>query len=152
MLTLLPIITLIVNVALAALQSAGIVTPAITSLTTSLESTILPLVTNLSAGNSSTSDVLAVLGALSGVIATLKAQTGLNPTLLSQLNTLDTAVTAALAAYVQGGKGIDLSVLTPIPLVPVGEASVVADSPAPAPAPAAAAPPFAATTEAPAGA
>ncbi len=87
--------------------------------------------------------MLAVLGALSGVIATLKAQTGLNPTLLSQLNTLDQAVTAALAAYVQGGKGIDLSVLTPIPLVPV---DAVAAPVVPS------APPFAATAEAPAGA
>jgi hypothetical protein len=114
MTTLLPFISLLVNVVMAALQSAGVTSPAITSLVTSLESTVVPLIANLTAGNSKTSDVLAVLGALSGVIATLKAQTGLNPTVLTQLNTLDEAVTAALAAFVQAGKGLDLTVLTPI--------------------------------------
>lgn len=114
MLTLLPFITLLVNVVLAALQSAGVTSPVITSLITSLESTVVPLVTNLKSGTSSTSDVLAVLGALSGVITTLKAQTGIAPTLLAQLNVLDESVSAALAAYVTAGKQIDLSVLTPI--------------------------------------
>jgi hypothetical protein len=111
MLTLLPLIAMIVNVALTALQTSGIVSPSITSLISSLEGTVLPMVQNLSAGTSTTSDVLAVLGGLSGVIATLKAQTGINPEVLTQLNTLDAAVTAALAAYVQAGKGIDLTVL-----------------------------------------
>ena len=115
MLTLLPLVTLIVNVALTALQAAGVTTPSITGLITSLESTVTPLIANLTAGNSKTSDVLAVLGALSGVITTLKNQTGISPALLTQLNDLDQAVTAALAAYVTAGKGIDLSVLTPIP-------------------------------------
>lgn len=117
MLTLLPLISLIANVALTALQAAGVTSPSITALITSLESTVLPLIQNLTTGNSTTSDVLAVLGALSGVIATLKAQTGVSATVLSQLNTLDLAVTAALAAYVTAEKGIDLTTLTPLPQV-----------------------------------
>jgi hypothetical protein len=117
MLTLIPLISLVVNVALAALQAAGVTSPAITGLITSLEGTVVPLISNLSSGASKTSDVLAVLGALSGVIATLKAQTGISPTILGQLNTLDLAVTAALAAYVQAGKGIDTSTLTQLPTV-----------------------------------
>jgi hypothetical protein len=111
MLTLLPLITMLVNVAMVALQAAGVTTPGVSGLVTSLEGTVLPLFANLSAGKSKTSDVLAVLGALSGVITTLKQQTGLDPKLLTQLNALDTDVQAALAAYVQAGKGIDLTTL-----------------------------------------
>jgi hypothetical protein len=117
MLALLPLITLIINVAMAALQAAGISNASTSGLITSLESTVLPLIANLSNGQSKTADVLAVLGALSGVIATLKAQTGLAPAILAQINTLDEAVQSGLAAYVQAGNGIDLSILTPIAVI-----------------------------------
>jgi hypothetical protein len=117
MLALLPLITLIVNVAMAALQAAGITNASTSGLVTSLEATVLPLIANLASGQSKTADVLAVLGALSGVIATIQAQTGLDPAVLAQVKTLDAAVQSGLSAYVQAGKGIDLSVLTPIAAV-----------------------------------
>ncbi|MEO7027806.1 MAG: hypothetical protein ABI147_00190 [Acidobacteriaceae bacterium] len=117
MLALLPLITLIVNVSMTALQAAGITNASTSGLITSLESTVLPLISNLSSGQSKTADVLAVLGGLSGVIATLKTQTGLDPAILAQVKTLDEAVQAGLAAYVQAGKGVDLSVLVPIAAV-----------------------------------
>jgi hypothetical protein len=112
MLALLPLITLIINVSMAALQAAGITNASTSGLITSLEATVLPLIANLASGQSKTADVLAVLGALSGVIATIQAQAGLDPAVLAQVKTLDEAVQAGLAAYVQAGKGVDLTVLT----------------------------------------
>lgn len=114
MLSILPFIQLLSNVILVALQAAGVTSPSITALINSLEGTIIPLITNLSTGTSSTSDTLAVLGALSGVLATLQKQTGIAPELLSQINALDQAVEAAIVAFLQAQKGIDLTVLTPI--------------------------------------
>jgi hypothetical protein len=114
MLTLIPIITTLVNVLLAALQADGIVSPSISSLVTGLESIIAPLVSKLSSGSGTTSDVLAVLGALSGAITVLKSNTSISGTVLAQINDLDEAVSAALAAYVQAGVAVTPSTLTPI--------------------------------------
>lgn len=113
MLTFLPLLSLLSNVVMVVLQSAGVATPGISALVTSLESSVLPLIANLTAGNSKMSDVLAALGALSGVISTLQGS-GVSPELMDQLNLLDGSVKAALAAYVQSGKGIDLKALAPI--------------------------------------
>lgn len=114
MLSLVPFIQLLTNVVLVALQAAGVTSPAITALINSLEGTVVPLIANLSSGNSTSSDTLAVLGALSGVLATLQKQTGIAPTVLAQINALDQAVEAAIVAFLQAEKGVDLTVLTPI--------------------------------------
>jgi hypothetical protein len=115
MLTLVPFIQLLVNVVLATLQASGVTSPSITALATSLESSVVPLFDKLASGSDKTADTLAVLGALSGVLTTLRNQPGLDAKLLDQINVLDMAVSAGLAGYVQAGKGIDLSLLTPIP-------------------------------------
>ncbi len=111
------LVTLIINVVLTLLQAENITSPAITSLVNGLEGAVLPLLTNINSGTTVTSDVLAALGALSGVLGVLKLNTTLDPAVLAQVNALDASVQAALVAYVQGGKGIDLTVLTPIPPV-----------------------------------
>lgn len=111
------LVTLIVNVVLTALQSSGVTNSSTTALVTGLENAVLPLLSGLNSGASVTSDVLAVLGALTGVLGTLKQNTGLDPAILAQIDTLNASVQAALVAYVQAGKGVDLSVLTPIPAV-----------------------------------
>jgi hypothetical protein len=111
-LTLIPIISTLLNVLLSVLQANGVTTPAMTSLITSLGSVVTPLVEKLATGSGTTSDVLAVLGALSGVITTLKQNKSINPAVLTQLNDLDEAVDAALAAYIQAATNIDLTVLT----------------------------------------
>lgn len=117
MLTLVPFIQLLVNIVLTTLQASGVTSPSITSLVSSLEATVVPLVGNLANGQSRTADVLAVLGGLSGVLTTLRNQTGLDPKVLDQIDALTQSVNAGLAGYVQAGKGIDLSLLTPIPTV-----------------------------------
>lgn len=108
------IVSVLLQVVMSSLQAAGVTTPSITALITGIETAILPLFTNLGKGTSNLSDVLASLAALSGVISTLKATTGISPALLAQLNTLDTAVEAAISAYLTSQKGYDPTLLAPI--------------------------------------
>lgn len=111
---ILPLISIIASLVGSILQSRGVIGANTDNLITSLVSSAGTLFTNLQAGQSKAQDTLAVLGALSGVIVTLKATTGISETVLTSINGLDLDVQAALAAYVQSNKGIDLSVLTPI--------------------------------------
>jgi hypothetical protein len=66
-------------------------------------------------------DGLAVLAAASGVIAALRASHDTTnplqffpPELLTQIDNVDKDIQAALAAYVNAGKGLDLSLYAPI--------------------------------------
>lgn len=111
---ILSIISLLASVLGSVLESRGIIGANTDNLITSLVGSAGTLITNLQAGVSKSQDALAVLGALSGVIATLKATTGISADTLTQLDGLDLDVQKALAAYVQSAKGVDLSVLTPI--------------------------------------
>ncbi|CAN5951061.1 unnamed protein product [Sphagnum jensenii] len=108
------IIALLLPVLTTVLQNQGVIGSSTSNLITSLLSTITPLISNLQNGTSKVQDTLAVLGALTGVIASLKANTSLPAATLAEINQLDLDVQAALTAYVQSGKGVDLSVLTPI--------------------------------------
>ena len=114
----LPLIGLFANVALAAVGASGLISPATTKLITDLISGVTPLVGNLTSGATKLQDVLAVLAGLSSIIATLKADTGLPADKLALLNSLDGEVEAAIAAYIQSGKGYDATNYTPI--APVG--------------------------------
>ena len=73
---------------------------------------ISSLITNLKAGNSVTNDILASLAAAAGVIAVLKATTGLPADVLTQIDGVDKDVQAALAAYAQAGVGYDATLYT----------------------------------------
>lgn len=108
------IISLFANVAIVALQSAGVTTPAISTLISSLLASVAPLITGLATGQSKTQDLMTVLGTMSAVLGTLKAQTGLDPKILDQIDVLSQAVQAAAGAYITSKQGIDLSILTPI--------------------------------------
>lgn len=108
------IVGIFAQVALVALQTAGVLTPGTTTLITSLMGSVSPLITSLLSGQSKTQDLMAVLGTLSAVLATLKAQTNLDPKILTQIQTLDEGLQAAAAAFIASKAGVDLTVLTPI--------------------------------------
>lgn len=85
------------------------------TLTTSLLTPVENLIASLRSGQQSvTSEVLAALAAASGVIAVLKATTGLPADVLTQINGVDKDVQAALTAYAQAGAGFDASLYTQI--------------------------------------
>lgn len=112
---ILSLVSILGNVALIVLQNAGIAPAGTTALATALETAIQPLLAKLSSGgNTASSDVLAALGALSGVLQVLKSQTNLPANVLSEIEAHATAVQAALAAEVATAKGIDLSALAPV--------------------------------------
>lgn len=108
------IISLFANVALVALQSAGVTTPALNTLIASLLASVGPLIGGLASGQGKTQDLMTILGTMSSVLGVLKTQTGLPPAILAQLDTLSQAIQAAAGAYVTSKSGVNLSILTPI--------------------------------------
>lgn len=114
MLPFIPLIGLFANIVLQALGLGGVLTPQTTTTINGLIGGIVPLLGTLTSKQTTTSDVLAVLAGLSSIIATLKADTNLPQDKLALVQVYDSEVQAAILAYIQAGKGLDLSVFTPI--------------------------------------
>lgn len=70
------------------------------------------LIASLKAKSSVTNDILASLAAASGVIAVLKATTGLSPDVLTQIDGVDKDIQTALTEYAQAGTGYDATLYT----------------------------------------
>jgi hypothetical protein len=108
------LLELAANVTLTAIPA----TTAFVPLITGLEAGINPLLTSLTTGSSTTTDVLAGYGALIAVITTLKATTGIDPTVLAKLDEYLTAAqngtAAALAVATAGYNAAQLAPVTPI--------------------------------------
>lgn len=112
MLTL--ILTIIGTLVPTLLKNAGVIGANTQNLITGLLTPVETLFANLKAGSTKTSDYLASLAAISGVITVLKANTNLPAATLTEVNNLDLDVQAALAAYAQAGAGFDPSLYAPI--------------------------------------
>ncbi len=84
----------------------------ISNLVNSLLTPVEQLIANLKAGHGVTNDILATLAAASGIITVLKATTGLDPAILTQINGVDKDVQTALAAYAKAGTGYDATLYT----------------------------------------
>jgi hypothetical protein len=108
------LILLVVNAALAGLTSSGQVPSLVTSLVGALGPVIGNAIKSIQSGQGKLEDVVTALGALSGVIAVLKQQTGLNPEVLAQIDAYDQAVKAGIAGYLDSKSGVDLSKLGPV--------------------------------------
>ncbi len=111
------LILLVVNAALTGLTSSGQVPAVVTSLVSALGPVIGNAIKSIQSGNGKLQDVVTALGALSGVIAVLKQQTGLSPDLLSQIDAYDQAVKAGIAGYLDSKSGVDLTKLGPVTLI-----------------------------------
>ena len=92
------------------LQNSGIIGAGTTSLIANLLTPVEAMIANLKAGQSKATDALAVLAAMSGVIAVLKAKTSLPQAVLTQINNLDLDVQNALVFYARAEKGLDLTI------------------------------------------
>jgi basic membrane lipoprotein Med (substrate-binding protein (PBP1-ABC) superfamily) len=106
------LILLVVNAALAGL--GGRVPSSVTSLIQALGPVISNAIKSIQSGQGKLDDVVTALGALSGVIAVLKQQTGLDPEVLAQVDAYDQAVKAGIAGYLDSKSGVDLSKLGPV--------------------------------------
>ncbi|MHB8303616.1 MAG: hypothetical protein ACYDC6_12375 [Acidobacteriaceae bacterium] len=113
----LSLLTVLGNTTLLTLQTAGVVNPAVSALALTFEQTVMPLIANLSAGQSKLSDVLAVLAAVQGTLTTLRKQTGLSALQMDAIGLAEAMVTGGIDGYMVSQKGLDLASLSPIPLV-----------------------------------
>lgn len=111
------ILTIIGTLIPTILQNAGVIGASTNNLISSLLIPIEALIGNLKNSQNATQSGLAALGAAAGVIAVLKATTGLPADVLTQINSIDLDVQAALIAYVKAGSGFDISVYTVTPEV-----------------------------------
>lgn len=114
---ILTVIALIIQLLPGILQSAGVISPAMSKLISQLGAAVPGLITSLAQGKSVPDDVLALLKAFQSEIAALKASpTTLAPGALQMADSLDSALTSALAAYEDAGKKTDPSNLTDLPV------------------------------------
>lgn len=108
------LLLMVVNAAIGALSASGKIPANISSLITALSPVVGTAITALQSGQGKVADVVTALGSLSGVLAVLKAETGLDPAVLDQINVYDQVVQAGIAGYLDSKNGVDLSKLGPI--------------------------------------
>ena len=108
------VLTLLGTLIPTILQNSGVIGAGTNNLITSLIAPLESLFTSLKTGTTKTSDGLAALAAIQGVINVLKATTNLPPAVLTQIGNLDADVQAALTAYAVAGQGFDSSIYAPI--------------------------------------
>jgi hypothetical protein len=109
------ILMLIVQLLPGILSATGVVTPTLAALIGKLGASIPSLIANLSAGKGPTEDFMAVLAALKPEIAVLKDNTNLSPEDLALADSLDDAMTKALAGYADAEIKTDPNSLTDLP-------------------------------------
>lgn len=122
MLGIVGIIQLALSLVGGILQNKSVISANTDNLITQLSGLGGTLLTSITANKGTTtagiSDTMAALGTLSGVINTLKQNhTGMSADFLAYLDQADTSVNASLVAYVQSGKGFDVTMFAPVPLV-----------------------------------
>jgi len=103
------ILTILGTLVPTILQNAGVLGASTTTLISNLLGPVLTLIGNLKSGQSASQDGLAVLGAMAGVVAVLKANTNLPATVLTEVGNIDLDVQKALTAYVTAEGGLDLT-------------------------------------------
>lgn len=108
------LILMVVNAALAALGASGKIPANIAALIASLGPIVTSAITAIQGGNGKLADVVTALGSLSGVLAVLKAETGLDPAIVDQITVYDTAVQAGIAGFLDSKAGVDLTKLGPV--------------------------------------
>lgn len=118
MLGIVAIIQLALSLVGGILQNKGVISANTDNLITQLSglgsNLLAGVLANKDAPAAGINDTMAALGTLSGVIQTLKADTGLSKDFLAYLDQASASVNAALAAYVQSGKGFDVTMFAPV--------------------------------------
>ena len=110
----LDLLLMVINAALGSLASSGKIPQLAASLVGQLGPIITNAITAIKGGTGKVADVATALGALSGTIQILKAQTNLDPTVLTEIAVYDEAIQAGIASYLDAKSGVDLTKLGPI--------------------------------------
>lgn len=113
---ILSIILAIAPVVLQSLSGTKLLPTNIGTLIQTALTSIETFIATFTSSNTTTTpgEAIAVLSALSAVIAVLKQQTTLPASDLAIITALDTAISAGIAAYSQAGKTVDPTALQPI--------------------------------------
>jgi hypothetical protein len=107
------------NVALTVLGTEGVVPASSAAVASGVEAAVNPLLTAISTGASSSTEIQAGYGGLIGGLGILKAQTGLDPALLSKIDEYLLAAQAGLVAYMTAQAGFNVALFTvAAPLTP----------------------------------
>jgi len=108
----LALVQLFSNVALTGLTAGGVLPPGVSVLATGIENALLPLLNSIQNGGSKAQSTLAALGAMVGILQATSKQTGLSAQQLSNIQSLETAVSDAIVAFMSGESGTpDLATL-----------------------------------------
>lgn len=119
MTAILPLIQLALSLLGPILENRGVIGASTDSLITSLSGSAGTLIASI-AGNKGQphvvlQDSMAFMGTFSAVIAALKANNKIDPNLAKLLDAASAGVNAAMIAFVQAGKGFDVTLFAPIP-------------------------------------
>lgn len=112
---ILPLIELIVNIGLTIAGSTGVIPANSGALAASLEAAAGPLISSLSTGQPTSSDVMAAFATCIGILATLKSQTGLDPKILARVNQYMAAAEDGVSGYMLASKAYDPANYAPVP-------------------------------------
>jgi hypothetical protein len=111
------ILMLVINLLPQILEGTRVISPAIGSLIVRLGAALPGLVTSLSNGTGPTDEAMSVLAGLKTEIGVLRDAGVLSPAKLAIADSLDSALTQALAGYQFAEQQTDPSTLTDLPEV-----------------------------------
>jgi hypothetical protein len=100
------------NIALSALGASGVIPSSSAAIASGVEAAINPLLSAIQGKASTATDIQAGYGALIGGLSILKAQTGIDPTLLSKVDEYLLAAQAGLTAYMTEQAGFNADLFT----------------------------------------
>lgn len=113
------LVELFANIGLTGLTAGGVLPPGTSALAVGIENALLPLLASIGSGQTKTQATLAAFGAMVGILQATAKQTGLSAQTLSNIQTLEAAVSDAIVAFMAGETGApDLATLAqPVPTV-----------------------------------
>jgi hypothetical protein len=113
------LVELFANIGLTGLTAGGVLTPGASALAVGIENALLPFLSSIGSGQTTTQTTLAAFGAMVGILQATAKQTGLSAQTISNIQALETAVSDAIVAFMAGETGApDLATLaTPVPTV-----------------------------------
>jgi hypothetical protein len=111
----LSIIALVIQLLPSILSSTGVISPALSTLIGQLSAAIPGIITSVATKQPVTSEIQTILAGIQTELGVLRNSDLLNDAAMAEAQTLDAALTDALAAFTASGLKDDPSNMTPLP-------------------------------------